>query len=395
MEYERFIIETEDGEVEIPRTDLISLEVELDSELASMFRLRLAIRQQRKGTWTYLDEPRFRIWKPITVTAGFDTGAEELMSGYITHVTPTFDPDPAQCTLEIWGMDGSVVMDREEKLFAWPNAKDSTIAAQIFNRYGFASLPEDPKFIEDTLVIHEEEVSTILQRETDMQFLKRLALRNGFECYVEGTTGYFRKPQVGATPQPGLAVHFGEETNVNRLSIEVNALTPANVTMFQVDLTSKGVPQAATTNGQQPVDRASEGVLLAEATTSQQPALGATRSFVPAGMAQGQMYISMNVTTGYREMAALCQGLFHEAEWFVTAEGEIAGNQYGHVLKPRGTVTIKGVGETYSGIYYVTHVTHTFTSSGYTQSFRAKRNALMPTGKENFAASSSRLNGLV
>ena len=94
-------------------------------------------------------------------------------------------------------------------------------------------------------------------------------------------------------------------------------------------------------------------------------------------------------------MAALCQGLFHEAEWFVTAEGEIAGNQYGHVLKPRGTVTIKGVGETYSGIYYVTHVTHTFTSSGYTQSFRAKRNALMPTGTENFAASSARLGGLL
>ena len=94
MESERFIIETEDGEVQVPRTDLISLEVELDSELASMFRLRLATRQQRDGTWTYLDEERFRIWKPITITAGFDTGAEALMSGYITHVKPAFDPDP-------------------------------------------------------------------------------------------------------------------------------------------------------------------------------------------------------------------------------------------------------------------------------------------------------------
>jgi hypothetical protein len=171
-----------------------------------------------------------------------------------------------------------------------------------------------------------------------------------------------------------LAVHFGEQTNVNRLSIEVNALTPANVTMFQVDRTSKEVRQT-------PV------------ITSQQPALGATRNFLPACIAQGQMYISMNVTTGLPEMTALCQGLLHEVEWFVTAEGEIAGNQYGHVLKPRGTVTIKGVGETYSGVYYVTHVTHSFTSNGYTQSFRAKRNALIPTGKENFAASSARLDG--
>jgi phage protein D len=382
MECERFILETEDGEVDVPKTDLIDLEVELDTELASMFRLRLAIRQQRNGTWTYLDDERFRIWKPLTVSAGFDTGVEMLMSGYITQVKPSFDPDPAQCTLEIWGMDGSVLMDREEKLVAWPNAKDSTIAWEIFRLYDFASVPPDPRLIEDTCITHNEAVSTILQRETDMQFLKRLALRNGFECYVEGRKGYFRKPQVTPTSQPVLAVHSGEQTNVNRLSIEVNALTPTHVTMFQVDLTTKGV-KAAATNGQQPVDQTPPGVLKAAATTSQQPALGAIRSFlpdrVPDGVnAQGQMYISMNVTTGRREMNALCRALFHEAEWFVTVEGEIAGNRYGHVLKPRGTVAIKGVGETYSGLYYVTHVTHAFTSSGYTQLFRAKRNALMP-----------------
>src|SRR5262249_34276855 len=369
MECERFILETEDGEVHVPRTDLVSLEVELDSELASMFRLRLAIIQQRNGTWTYLDEERFRIWKPLTVTAGFDTSAEALMSGYITHVKPAFDPDPAQCTLEIWGMDGSVLMDREEKLFAWPDAKDSTIASQIFSRYKLVPV------VDDTKVEHKQAVSTILQRETDMQFLKRLALTNGCECYVEGRKGYFRKPQVGAKPQPVLAVHFGEQTNVNRLSIEVNALTPTNVTMFQVDRTSKEVRDAIV-------------------TSSEQPALGATRGFLPPGIAQGQTYISMNVTTGRPEMLALCEGLFHEAEWFVTAEGEIAGNQYGHVLKPHGTVTIKGVGATYSGIYYVTHVTHSFTSSGYTQSFRAKRNALMPTGAEDFTVSSQRLSSV-
>jgi hypothetical protein len=56
------------------------------------------------------------------------------------------------------------------------------------------------------------------------------------------------------------------------------------------------------------------------------------------------------------------------------------------VLKPRGTVTIKGVGETYSGVYYVAHVTHSFAADGYTQSFRVKRNGLMPTGAEEFSA---------
>ena len=349
--------------------EVVGLQVELDTELASMFRLQLVIRQQSDGTWTYLDEERFGLWKPITIKAGFEDGMEELMSGYITHVRPDFDPDLSRCTLAIWGLDGSVLMDREEKLRAWRSEKDSSIAAQIFNLHGFSSV------VDDTQVVHDEAVSTIIQRETDMQFLQRLALRNGFECYVEGTTGFFRKPQVDASPQPVLAVHFGEETTINRLTFEVNALTPANVTMFQVDRTSKEVLEAAV-------------------TASQQAALGAARSIPSAGVAQGQVYVSRDVTTGLPEMTALCQGLLHEAEWFVMAEGEVAGNQYAHVLKPHGTVTIKGVGETYSGVYYVTQVTHTFTPHGYTQFFRAKRNALMPTGTEDFAVSSERLGSL-
>jgi phage protein D len=305
------------------------------------------------------------VWKPVTISAGFvESGVEELMSGYITHVKPYFDPDPAQCSLEIWGMDGSVLMDREEKLKDWPDKKDSDIASEIFGLYGFT--PE----VQDTQVVHDEAISTIIQRETDIQFLRRLALRNGFECYVENGTGYFRPSQVEAAPQLVLAAHFGEETNLSRFSVEINALTPANVTMFQVD-------------------RANKEVLEAVVEASQQTTLGDTDAagLLGTGMNPGQVYVGMNGATGNPEMTALCQGLYHQAEWFVTGEGEIAANRYGHVLRPRGTVTIKGVGESHSGVYYVTHVTHVFTLEGYTQSFRVKRNAIMPTGAENFSAS--------
>jgi phage protein D len=372
MEHENFKIEIEGVEFNDLCPGLVSLKVELDDELASMFRLRLELLQRTDGTWFYLDDERFVVWKQVTITAGFESGTEELISGYITHVKPSFDPDPMQCMLEVWGMDSSILMDREDKLKDWPNKKDSDIAAEIFNLYGFT--PE----AEDTEVIHDEAVSTVIQRETDIQFLKRLALRNGFECYVEGKTGFFRSPQVDAKPQPVLAVHFGDETNVNRFSIEVNALAPANVAMFQVD-------------------RANKGILDASAETSQQETLGATDAagILADGVEPGLVIIGQTVTTGSPEMTALCQGLFHEGEWFVTGEGEIAANQYGHVLKPRSTVTIKGVGETYSGVYYVTHVTHTFTPDGYTQVFRVKRNGLMPTGSEEFSASSGLLGGLL
>ena len=362
MAQERLILTTSTGKLVIPRTDFLSLEVELDNELASLFKLRLAIRLQPNGAWTYVDDERFQVWQPLTIRAGFNT-TEELISGYITHIKPDFQRDPSHCTVEIWGMDRSVRMDREEKLRAWPQERDSTIATQIFDSYSFVPI------VVETLVEHDQKVSTIIQRETDMQFLKRLALRNGYECYVDGNIGFFVPPRLEGTPQPLLAVHFGEtETNVNHFSLELNALTPTNVAMMQGErLKRLRLPPVTV-------------------TSSRQQVLGkiAAPGILPPDVRRGQVYVSMNPTTGITEMATLCQELYHQAEWFLNAEGEIDGNHYAHVLKPHRTVTIKGIGEAYSGVYYVTHVTHTFRPTGYTQFFRAKRNALMPTGAENF-----------
>lgn len=370
MAYESFTIEIEGEEASDLYPDLLSLEVELDHCLASMFRLRLAIQRQDDGAWSHVDDERLRAWKKVQVLAGFESGPEELITGYVTHVKPRFEPDPADCTLEIWGMDESVLLDREEKLKDWPDKKDSDVAREIFQLYGF-----DVSGVEDTEVIHDEAISTIIQRETDMQLLKRLALRNGFVCYVDNGKACFRPPQVDAEPQPLLAVHFGDETNVDRLRIEVNALTPAHVAMSQVDPASKEVLEAA-------------------AESSQQTALGTTGAdaLLAPGMSPGRIHVARNATTGTPEMTSLCQGLFHRAEWFVTAEGEISSGDYGHVLKPRLPVTVKGVSETHSGVYVVSHVTHSFHAGGYNQRFKAQRNALLPTGTEDFASAS---NGLI
>lgn len=371
MRHENLKIEIDGSEIDELYNDLITLEVELDEELAGMFRLKLGLLLNADGSWNYLDDERLTLWKSVVITAGLEDDTQQLLKGYITHLRPTFGSGLDECHLEIWGMDASVLMDREDKLKDWPNKKDSDIAREIFT--GTYRLTAQ---VEDTELIHDEQVSTIIQHETDIQFLRRLALRNGYECYVDGDTGYFQTPQVSGTSQPVLSVHFGDETNVNRFHIEANALASANAEMFQVDRDTKEVLDAASTAGSQ-------------------QALGAkgTDSYLAAGMTPGLVYIARAVTTGASEMTALCQGLYNEGEWFVTGEGEVAANQYGNVLKPRGPVTIKGIGGTHSGLYYVTHVNHVFTADGYIQQFRVKRNGLTPTGAESFSASGGGLLG--
>lgn len=366
MAHEGFIIEIDGEEDTDLYSDLLSLEIELCDESPATFRLQLALPQQTDGTWRYLDEERFRVWMSVTISGGFvETSLEEMIAGYITHVKPYFDPDPARCTLEVSGINGSVLMDREEKLKDWPNKKDSDIVSEIFGLYGFTPV------VEDTAVIHDEVLSTVIQRETDWQFLKRLALRNGLSCYVEGTTGYFVPLPIDPEPQPVLAAHFGEETTLVHFAATVDALRPANVAMFQVD-------------------RLGKEVLSATVEMSERDVLGdlASADLLPSGVEAGQVYVGKNAATGNPEMTALCQGLFEEGTWFVTGEGEIDAAAYEHVLLPRGMVTIKGVGETYSGIYYVSYVRHTFSREGYTQIFRVKRNGLLPTGDEDFSSGS-------
>jgi len=362
MQHDNLRIEIGGAEVEELYRDLVTLDVELDDELAGMFRMTVSLRLNADGSWTYLDDERFVIWQRVVITAGLADDSRQLLTGFVTHMRPQFATGLEQSRLEIWGMDATVLMDRVDKLKDWPNKKDSDIATETFRTYGLT-----PR-VTDTDVIHDEEVSTIIQRETDVQLLKRLALRNGYECFVDGDTGFFQPPAVDDTPQPVLAVQFGAETNVNRFSLEVNALAPANVAMFGVD-------------------HVTGDVLDASAESGGQPTLGANDadSYLPPGMDPGRIYIGQTVTTGSPEMTALCQGLRDQGEWFVTGEGEVAANQYGSILTPRGTVTIKGIGETHSGVYYVTHVTHTFSTAGYTQVFRVKRNALKPTGDEDFS----------
>jgi len=370
MKHDKLRIEIDGAEVPELYDDLLTLEVELDDDLTGMFRLTLALLLRADGTWTYLDDDRLTPWRRVVVTAGLEDDSPQLLAGYITHVRPDFGLEIEQCVLEIWGMDASVLMDRVDQLRDWPNKRDSDIATEVFTTYGL-----NPD-VTDTEVVHDEKVSTIIQRETDLQLLKRLALRNGFECYVDGDTGYFGPPRLADAAQPVLAVQFGDDTTVNRFRLEVDALMPADVAMYQID-------------------RINGDLLDASADTASEPVLGARgpAELLGPGMSPGQLVVAQTIASGAPEMTSLCQGLHDRGEWFVTGEGEVMANQYGTVLKPRATVTIKGVGETHSGVYYVAHVTHQFTADGYQQTFKVKRNALMPTGDEQFTADGGGLLG--
>lgn len=355
MATERIRIELGGAELTDLYPDLLQVEVELDEELPGMFRIRLPLTQQA-GRWTLLDDARFGIWNRASIAVGFGGDVRTVLTGRVTHVRPSFALEPEQPDLEIWGLDESVTLDRTDRLRDWPNRRDSDIATEILTGHGLAAE------VQDTPVVHDQAVSTVIQRESDWRFLQRLAARNGFRCWITAGTGHFARCDVAAEPQAVLAVRFGGETTVARMAFEIDGTAPAAVSLSQLD-------------------RVERQILSFTADDGDQRLLGARRSSAdPAAVV-----LARTVTTGRREMEAVCRSVADEQAWFVTGDGEIAANATGIVLEPRRPVVLKGVGELLSGSWLVSHVTHVLSRQGYVQRFRVKRNGLGLLGSESFS----------
>ncbi|MGB8508485.1 MAG: contractile injection system protein, VgrG/Pvc8 family [Pyrinomonadaceae bacterium] len=335
-------------------SSLIEMEVEQDHRMAAVARIKLSMPLDNDGTWRFLDDERVAAWNQLGITVLIEDTETELFKGYITQIKPHLVTDRNDCCLEITGLDATALMSLEEKIKDWPDNSDSDIARAVFQDYGLT--PE----VDDVEVIHEEAVSTIIQRETDIRFLMRLARRNGYECFVNGESGYFRKPVLDDPPQAVLAAHFGADTNLMSFHAKLNALRPTTVVMHQLDPIAKEV-------------------LDVTVDANEQTQLGNTAAgslSVPDGRTP-KVFVKHAVATGQPEMQNLSRALFDEAEWLIEGQGEINTIVYGAILETRKLVPIKGVGEAFSGLYYVTNVRHVFNVGGYTQHFTARRNALV------------------
>jgi hypothetical protein len=76
---------------------------------------------------------------------------------------------------------------------------------------------------------------------------------------------------------------------------------------------------------------------------------------------------------------ALAEALAKAAESAdaVSGSGQVDVVRYGHVLRARELVGVRGAGITYDGLYYVKSVTHNLQRGSYTQNFTLAREGLI------------------
>jgi phage protein D len=344
---------------------LQQIEVEDNADLADMMRLRLGVAVNEQGArWTLVDEELFpRLAKlRLLVTIGARL-PEALIETRVIETNVSFAADPSESVLNVVAMDPSVMMNLEEKVRAWPDMADGDIATTIFAEYG--TLPD----VEGTQPTRLEIDTTTMQRGTDIQFLRQLATRNGYECYLELepltgiVMGHFHPPRVDQSPQGVLSVNLSDSTNVNSFTARYDMLRPTAAEATGVDVESQEDQQ---------------GTAESAALTS----LGSTSAV--GGDNPRRVLLSRLGTADAGELQAQAQAVVDRSSLAITAEGELHTVAYGGILRAKRTVLVRGAGEQFSGTYYVERVLHTLTPDSYTQQFTLRRNALGLSGSENF-----------
>jgi hypothetical protein len=338
-------------------------EIEIDCSLdqASVFRIRFGITKTEIGDWSILDLDPFRPLLPVSIRIQEGVGPPEaVVNGYVTEHRVTYADEPGAATLDVSCMDATLLMNMTETVMSWPDMPDSVIASAIFGEHGI--VPQ----VDPTSPVLTEPDGTTIQRGTDIRFLKRLAARNGFDCYVQPEPvsgidfGYFRTRRLVGVPQAVLSVSFGEDTNVQDFTIRYEAAKPTTALAVGLDVATK-TPQPALAPAALELPLGIEGALLRE---------------LPPGVVRP----ADTALPRTAELQNAIQALVNRSAWAVTAEGTVGSDV--SVLRPGGIVNIRGLGRLYNGSYYVTRVRHKIAAGDYTQRFEARRNALTETGAE-------------
>ena len=366
-------------------TLVASVDVEESMDMPAAIQIVVPVSRSSGGDLSYIADSRFAPLAPVAVVAsaggsgaqGVTTGAAGAVAAAVGGGTP---PPGTQCifdgyvlsqkihletgvtnsTLTVWGQDATWLMNQTETVKEWVDVTDSAVAASIFGNYGIA--PSDQNTQDDSPA-HTEDTHSLMQRGSDIAFLRMLARRSGKVCRVVCTdtpgqrTGYFAVPQLQGDPAVTLNLNDPTNWTVDKIDLEWDATRPTAV-VARTALFSDSDPNGATG------DTADSGL----------PSLGDRTLASFTGQPMTVLLAAAVDSAG--ELTQRAQGLLSESGWFLRCEGEADAERLGVVLRAGMLVSLSGVGAVHSGAWIVWTVRHRLTQEAHKMTFTLLRNAV-------------------
>jgi hypothetical protein len=301
-------------------------------------------------------DPGIRVILVVTVNSIPDV----LMDGIITRQEVTPSNEPGQSKLTVTGEDVSVMMDLIDFTgFPFPAMPPEARVALIVAKYAvFGLIPAVIPSLFVDVPLPTNEVPS--QQGNDLQYVKKLADDAGYVFYVEpgpapGTDVAYWGPEIRVgVPQPALNVNFDVQTNVESFSFSQDGLARETPIIWV----------------HEPFSHLNIPVPVPDVSLLKPPL--AMRPAFPLRIKQLE-------TSHLPPLRAALRGLAHagQATDAVSGSGSLNVLRYGHVLKARRLVGVRGASPAGDGLYYVKSVTHNLRPGEYKQSFTLGREGLV------------------
>lgn len=365
-------------------TAISSLEVEESLDMPGAVQLSLPVSVTDAGDYAYISDARFQPLSNLAVVASpgndssssgltgllgsagnSDSGPQCIFDGYILSHKLHLDRGTTNSNLTIWGQDASWLMNLEEKTREWVDVTDADVANSIFNDYGITPADENTQ---DDSPSHTEAGHSLMQRGSDIQFLRMLARRNGKVCRVTCAdqpgqrTGYFAKPNLSASQVAILSLNDPLQWTINALDLDWDATRPTSVTARQALFTDDD-PDGVSG------DTSDSGLAL----------LGDRGLADFTGESMSVLLAAPVDDAG--ELSLRAQALLRESLWFVKCQCETDVARLGVVLRAGSLVQLNGAGTLHSGQYLVWSVRHTITPTSYKMTITLARDAVGPVSQ--------------
>ena len=204
-------------------------------------------------------------------------------------------------------------------------------------------------------------IETRFKQGTDLQYIQELARRYNYIFYIEPTdtvgvnVAHWEPPIRTGFPQKAITVDMGPATNAHNVSFQYNSLQPVMVFGAVQDEFAQNVPIPVIVP------------LPVPPYLSKEPAHLFNFPHV-----RNKLYIgkgSASILQSYIQAVSEVEA----SKDVVTAAGKLDTLRYGDILRARGLVSLRGVGQTHDGVYYVKSVTHDISPGSCSQNFTLTR----------------------
>jgi uncharacterized protein len=304
------------------------------------------------GKFKWLGDDLFKFGNKVSIAMGYAGKLNHKIEAHIDNISPNFSTGVAP-TFKVEGShQGFALLTEASEYVEWKEKKDSQIVSAIAGTVGLGS------DVTDTGESQPDPVKVKTAGKSYWDYIQGLVREHEkFELFVDEGKLCFRASKVGTSPV--MTLTWGKHLLSFSTTLDVSKLCSEVVVLSRNGTEDTDIKGQATAGSEKVTKLGSKfGSEIAKEVYK-----GKKKKYIVKGDIDDKAEADSNARSELEKASSK----------LITGQGKTLGLPD---LKPGVMVELKGLGDWFNGKYYVEKTDHSISSSGYSTSFTAWRNAL-------------------